>query len=675
MRIPYRSEIDGLRAISVFAVIIYHAKFNLFDHSIFQGGFVGVDIFFVISGYLITSLILKEILKKNNFSFKYFYERRVRRLFPVLLFVLIITSIISFFFLLPSSLVNFGNSVLTIIFFASNFFFYLTHAGYSDENSLLRPLLHTWSLSVEEQFYIIFPIFLIIIIKFFRKHIFIILFLVFLISLFFSEYSSKTNPSFNFYMLFTRGFELLAGSLLSYFELYNRKRILKFYPTLNKICPSLGIILILYSFLFFDFTKIFHPSITTLIPLIGVSLIIFFSKKRELITEILSSKIFVFFGLISYSLYLWHYPIFAFLRYIYAFDNSIQIKLLAILLTIILSVLSYYFIEIPFRNNNIISLKKLTSYILISVIILLGYSFYIKKTGGIKKRFPDIIAKNHYEFLEENKLNRAGEKQNNLLLIGDSHSDALAYHLNKELTKESYNFYKKNNLHVKNFNVVNRKTGSANFQDNHEIEKILKNKKNVIVVWHNRWSYILLEEYFDNKEGYSEHKNQENKYTNFYFEPINVKTSSIEQRQKYIINGIKSSAKEILEKGHILILVYSVPEMGFDVPGLFGKKYLISKIFDKKFEDNVLTTSYDVYKERNKMIFNTLDSIKHPNVYRVYPDKYFCNTIIANRCVANSKDHLFYYDDDHLSLEGSKYVVDGIIKTIKQIEINKKLNK
>jgi hypothetical protein len=115
--------------------------------------------------------------------------------------------------------------------------------------------------------------------------------------------------------------------------------------------------------------------------------------------------------------------------------------------------------------------------------------------------------------------------------------------------------------------------------------------------------------------------------------------------------------------------------MGFDVPGLFGRKYLISKIFNKKFEDNVLTTSYDVYKERNKMIFNTLDSIKHSNVYRVYPDKYFCNTIIANRCVANSKDHLFYYDDDHLSSEGSKYVVDGIIKTIKQIEINKKLNK
>ena len=149
-------------------------------------------------------------------------------------------------------------------------------------------------------------------------------------------------------MLSTRGFELLADSLLSYFELYNRKRIIKFYPILSQICPSLGIILILYSFLFFDFTKIFHPSITTLIPLIGVSLVIFFSKKGELITEILSSKIFVFFGLISYSLYLWHYPIFALLRYIYVFDNSIQIKLLAILLTITLSVLSYYFIEIPF---------------------------------------------------------------------------------------------------------------------------------------------------------------------------------------------------------------------------------------------------------------------------------------------------------------------------------------
>ena len=222
MKIKYRPEIDGLRAISVFAVIIYHANFVLFGHTLFQGGFIGVDIFFVISGYLITTLILKEIYKTNQFSFKYFYERRIRRILPVLLFVTIVTSIISYFILLPSSLVDFRKSVLSILFFVSNFYFWFTGNGYADQNELELPFKHTWSLSVEEQFYILFPIFLIIVIKFFRKHLLTVLFLSFLISLFFSEYCSRTYPNFNFYMILSRGFELVIGSLLSYFELNNR---------------------------------------------------------------------------------------------------------------------------------------------------------------------------------------------------------------------------------------------------------------------------------------------------------------------------------------------------------------------------------------------------------------------------------------------------------------------
>jgi peptidoglycan/LPS O-acetylase OafA/YrhL len=168
--------------------------------------------------------------------------------------------------------------------------------------------------------------------------------------------------------------------------------------------------------LFFNFNKISHPSIITLIPLIGVSLIICFSKKGELITEILSSKIFVFFGLISYSLFLWHYPIFTFLRYIDIFNSSIWIKLLAILLTIILSILSYYFIETPFRNKNIIKIKALTIYILISVIILLSYSFYILNTKGIKNRFPDFITEELKKKIDQNEFNRVEGNLKKVLL-------------------------------------------------------------------------------------------------------------------------------------------------------------------------------------------------------------------------------------------------------------------
>jgi peptidoglycan/LPS O-acetylase OafA/YrhL len=678
MRISYRPEIDGLRAISVFAIIIYHANFFL-DRSLFRGGFIGVDIFFVISGYLITTLILKEIQKTNQFSFKYFYEKRIRRILPALFFIIIATSIASYFILLPASLVDFAKSVFSIIFFSSNIYFWVTGAKYGEESELLRPLLHTWSLSVEEQFYIIFPIFLIIIIKHLKQGLPIIIFIIFSFSLIFAQWSSASDlkinftffhwqinffEKFNFYGLQSRIFELLIGSLLSYFELKTNKDR-KSYSVLNQIFPSLGIILIVYSLLFYDFAKILHPSVTTLIPLIGVSLIIWFSKKGELITEILSSRIFVFFGIISYSLYLWHYPIFAFLRYIDVFDSSIWIKLLAVFLTIMFSIFSFYLIERPFRNKNIISIKILTVYISISLIILLSYSFYILKTGGIKSRFPNIITeKLQDKDLNNNDLNRTGKNQNNVLLIGDSHADALKYHLNEKLTMQSHNFYKLDAYYLKNLNLINRKDNTLDKDyiiNNEKVDLFLHEYKNLIVVWKLRWSILLLEEAFDNKEGYTEYANEQDRYTLQYLQPINIKTEDLKQRQKYIIEGIKLSAKNILEKGHTLILVYPVPEMGFNVPRLLNTKYLFSKIFDKEYF-HLLTGSYDVYRNRNKMIFETLDSIEGPNVYKIYPHNYFCNTVIRNRCVANNKEHLFYFDDDHLSLEGSKYVVNDIIK-------------
>ena len=678
MRITYRPEIDGLRTISVFAVIIYHANFVLFGHNLFQGGFIGVDIFFVISGYLITSLILKEIYKTNQFSFKYFYERRIRRILPVLLFVMIVTSIISYFILIPSSLINFGKSILSIIFFVSNFYFYISNHNYGQEDSLTQPLLHSWSLSVEEQFYILFPVFLIFVIKFFRKNLFKILFLICLASLIISVYFVRNHFFSNFYLLYSRIFELLIGSLLSYFELNKKKQsVKKSYSILNQISPSIGFLLIFISFFFFNFTKIFHPSVITLIPLTGVSLIIWFSKKGELITDILSSKIFVFFGLISYSLYLWHYPIFAYLRYIDVFNNSIWIKILAVLLTIILSIFSYYFIERPFCNKNIISIKTFTTYILISVIILLSYSFYILKTEGIKSRLPNIITEELNKSLDNDKLNRVTGILNNILLIGDSHSDQLKYQFNKELTKQSYNFYKKDSSpYLQNFNKIDNKNFSVDktyIELTKEIDKFLEENKNLIVVWHQRWSLWLSGESFNNQEGYTEYQSEYDRYINHYFEPINFKTETLEQRQKYIIEGIKSSAKNILEKGNTLILVYPVPEMGFNPPKLITKKITISYLLSFKIKIPILTGSYEVYKHRNKMIFETLDSIQGSNVYRVYPHKSFCNTKIVNRCVANNKEHLFYYDDDHLSLEGSKYVVNEIMKVMKQIQIDKKV--
>jgi hypothetical protein len=212
-------------------------------------------------------------------------------------------------------------------------------------------------------------------------------------------------------------------------------------------------------------------------------------------------------------------------------------------------------------------------------------------------------------------------------------------------------------------------------ENNEKIQKFLQEHKNLIVVWHQRWSLGLLEELFDNMEGHSEYMNEQDRWIDFYFQPTNIKTETLEQRQKYITESIKLSAKNILQNQHILILVYPVPEIGFHVPKLVIQNKAFFYLLNNKIEIPILSVSYDVFKNRNKIIFETLDSIKGPNVYRVFPHKSFCNTVIINRCVTNNKEHLFYYDDDHLSLEGSKYIVNDIMKAIQQIEVNKKISR
>ena len=384
MKLTYRPEIDGLRAIAVGTVSLYHSQITILGHQPFKGGFIGVDIFFVISGYLITSIILKELVTTGKFSFKYFYERRIRRILPVLLLVMLVSLPFAWIYLLPSSFIDFSKSILYSLGFSSNFYFHYSGQLYGAESGLLKPFLHTWSLSVEEQYYILFPIFLLIAFKYFKKYLIHILILGFVISLGLADWGSRNHPGFNFYVLPTRGWELLAGSILAYFEITLGHR--SKHQTLNLILPSVGLILIGHSILFFD-DKMFHPSFYTLSPIIGVCLIIWFSHKDELITKILSSKLFVGIGLISYSLYLWHYPIFAFDRITQFTQGSLITKLLLGIIILVLSIASYYFIERPFRNKKN-KFKVIFSVILITVSVLVISNFNIIFKEGFKNRVP-----------------------------------------------------------------------------------------------------------------------------------------------------------------------------------------------------------------------------------------------------------------------------------------------
>jgi peptidoglycan/LPS O-acetylase OafA/YrhL len=658
MKLAYRPEIDGLRAIAVGAVILYHSQINILGQQYFKGGFIGVDIFFVISGYLITSIILKELFSSGTFSFKHFYERRIRRILPALLFVMLVSLPIAWIFLIPISFIDFSKSILYSLGFSSNFYFWYFGEQYGAESGFLKPFLHTWSLSIEEQFYILFPLVLLVTFKYFRKYLIHILILGFVISLGLADWGSRNYPTFSFYFLHTRMWELLAGSILAYFEITLGHRSKN--KTLNLILPSIGLILIGHSILFFN-DQMFHPSFYTLSPVIGVCLIIWFSNKKEIITKILSTKLFVVNGVISYSLYLWHYPIFAFLKITGFVTGSITGKLLLIPVLFICSIVSFHFVEKPFRNKN--SIKNILILIFILSFIQISFNLYVIHNDGIKTRLPKIfqtkIKEQNVNFYQKDNVQK-------VVLLGDSHAQSLSFHLNEEIKKKDLSLIRFDTfMYLTNFNIISKKTKkiNQNFIDvNVKIDNFFKENPNLIVVFHHRWTSKLLEKCFDNEEGFKENCNDFR-----YFEPIDIKTSTLKERQLYIKEGLTSQINKIINQGHKLILVYPVPEMAIDTYKYLFRKYIFNK---NLFKNSIptLSGSYDVYKKRNKLIFEILDSVKNEHIYRVYPHSYFCDKQTKDRCIANDKNNIFYYDDNHLSLQGSKLVVNEIMKVIEKIE-------
>ena len=461
----------------------------------------------------------------------------------------------------------------------------------------------------------------------------------------------------------------MLGSLLSYYELNNggRGRGSKSNRVFNQLFPKLGITLIIFAIFFFT-DKDLLPSFYSLIPLTGVCLIIWFSNKDEIVTKILSNKILVFFGLISYSLYLFHYPIFAFGRVFEIFND--YYKFIFVFLTIIVSIFSYYFIERLFRDRKIISFKKLVIILSSTIVFIVSFNFYVIKEDGIRTRVPKILQQ---KLSKESNIKFHQKKfLQKVILIGDSHAGTLEYHLNEELKKNNFSLFRfETKMYLKNFNYINRKTKQIDkefIESNNKIDKFLIENPKLIVIFNQRWSYRILETGFDNEEGYKEYKKEEDKYYD-YLEPINIKTSSQQQREKYIKEGLISQINNIVNQGHKLILVYPVPELAFEPLKLLHNKYIKTSFLNKKqYLPLILTTSYEVYKKRNKLIFEILESVKNENIYRVYPHSHFCNKQIENRCISNDKENIFYYDDDHLSLSGSKFVVDDILKIIKNIQ-------
>jgi peptidoglycan/LPS O-acetylase OafA/YrhL len=675
MKLTYRPEIDGLRAIAVAAVILYHTQITIFGHQLFKGGFIGVDIFFVISGYLITSIILKELVTTGTFSFKHFYERRVRRILPVLLFIMLVSLPFAWMYLLPNSLIDLSKSILYSLGFGSNFYFHYSGQQYGAADGLLKPFLHTWSLSVEEQYYILFPIFLLIIFKYFRKYLIHILILSFVISLGLAEWTSKNYPSTSFYFFHTRAWELLAGSILAFFEITKDRRNQN--KSLILILPFLGLILIGHSILFFN-DRMFHPSYYTLSPIIGTCLIIQFSNKNELITKILSTKLFVGIGLISYSLYLWHYPVFAFARITETIQGSFFNKLLLGIIIVILSILSYYFIERPARNKNIKPYILFFLIFIIFLLIFLNYKVILKK--GYISRIPLILQNNLEEFPQsvvllknyDNKpcYNRVEGCEFNILenkkvfLIGDSQMAILGYNLKDRIVAKNYKFIISSLgscMFFPGFNLVNIKTYNISSTCNDDYfqklyNRLKKEKNSILIFGGNLPSHLSGIEF-----------NNENEKI-VYKESI---LAYISNKKNIDMSSSFREALEVLSLNNKIIIIYPIPEVGYNVPEKIMNKipkniYELQKYFTEK---EYISINYNFYKDRTYDSYQLLDSIKNKNIIRLYPHKLFCNTVIQDKCVTHDDKNIFYGNSIHPSLKGAEMINNLIIKEIEKIEL------
>ena len=637
-RIKFREDINGLRAISVLAVVFYHIEIELF-----KGGWLGVDIFFVISGYLISNIIISELIN-NEFSFRKFYLRRVNRILPPLFVVLLITIRFSISVLSPKAFNEFTESLLSAIFFYANYHF-KNLDFYISEPSKYSPLLHTWSLAIEEQFYILFPLVVVFLYKFVKSR-----FTYFIgIFIFISLYLNSIDQSYDkFYGLQFRIWELLLGVLVM---------IISSNVKVNNF-QNLGIILILFSIYFFDDSWI-NDIEPKLLSLSGTALILLSNRNQTALSKVLSMKVFKYIGLSSFSLYLLHQPFFAFFRIVkekkeismVAFDhyspnfyenffiffiNTNYPKTYLTIFLILFSLVIYEFIEKSFVSKNFKFFKKEVFFIF--TVFLFTFFLFTKDNYAA---YPTMMLS---QYAEEEVLEDGicwneepsfecltGDSNDLIYLIGDSQFAKVSKILSEKNKNYSY-FFNINPYGIDFFNNFY----SEKCQDCLMDYINLKEKKKIII-FNARIPHYLEDSYFFN-----------GKYT-----------AKDKITKPYPKENLIKDLNILIDASDLFILIYPIPEHGWNTRDL-----IINKTVDAITSNKNLSYEkkyWDLYSSPSIKILNSLKSEK---IKRIYPSEIFCAEFIVNECVAEFNEKYFYLDGFHLSSDGAEIIVNEIEKLL-----------
>ncbi|MEY8211844.1 MAG: acyltransferase family protein [Gammaproteobacteria bacterium] len=640
-RVKFRNDINGLRAWAVVAVLLFH--FKLFG---LDGGFIGVDIFFVISGFLMTSIIVKD-LEANSFSLSEFYIARARRILPALIVLTITLLALGWFWLTEPDYKELGHQSTYALTFISNIYFW-RKTGYFDTAAHEKWLLHTWSLSVEWQFYLAFPIFLILLWKYkpSLKSLIFGLFFTFIGSLLLSALSSHQN---SFYSLATRTWELSAGSLV-----YFSTRFKLLHHSLRMYLYWFGWGLIAFSFTFLSNANTW-PGLLALIPVSGASLLIMAQKSNSILV---SNPISQWLGDRSYSLYLWHWPLVVALNYAGLSADWFYVTT-AIILSLILGHISYQYIEVPTRqhlSDKSFQREKLT--IIIITCLSLAAAFAIKKHNFNRQLPIEIQVASNEAFNQDPRLSECFKSANKngtpacqygsnivgALLVGDSHASSVATAFGSAANKFNKGIIQLSHsacYPLENAKKVSVKSGKNNDEciilNKVITSKIQTFKTDIPVIIVSRMNAAI----WGKNESGDKHSPRV-----FFTTPYEDGRNPIFQKE--FKNAFKKWTCNIA-KHHTVYLTRPIPEMGINVPDALSRNIL----FGQPNKDIKIPISE--YHLRNKFIWSSQNEIASECGIKILnPLPYLCD---KNYCYGSKGGHPLYFDDDHLSEHGNKFLI------------------
>ena len=642
----YRTDIDGLRAIAVLAVVAFHAF-----PKVISGGFIGVDVFFVISGFLI-STILYENLERNQFSLIDFYSRRIRRIFPALILVLVFCFALGWFVLLPDEYKQLGGHMAGGAGFVQNFILW-NEADYFDNLAETKPLLHLWSLGIEEQFYIVWPVLLWIAYRL-RANLLVLTILIGLISFGLNIYGVKDNGTGTFYSPQTRFWELLIGAALAYVTLHQQTPVGKWsIPTFSRINPQTwasirsiaGAALLIAGLVLINKKSLF-PGWWALLPTLGTALILSAGPHAWLNRTILSNKVLTWFGLISYPLYLWHWALLSFARILEGQTPNEWIRAALVVISIALSALTYYFIEKPIRFGKHLKSKTIILIVLMTIVGGVGYNTY--KREGLGFRLPkDFAQLSTYDagkvrdisysawrryscFLEELQTFSAYEKceivnylpnKPSMVLWGDSHAASLYPGIENHYSS-SFNIIQRTTAlcppilgFVKADRPNCKKINDDIFSD------IKATKPNVVVLsaWWSGYQWTEVE-------------------------------ATIE---KLVLAGVKR-----------VYLVGPLPQWTDQLPSLVFRKYKSDPL-----RQIPLRMSYGLNSSFSDLDKKMQDVANRQGATYFSPDSVLCNRDGCMTMIDDGKGKFIAFDSTHLTIDGSKFLVSKFnLKNINSVD-------